>query len=160
LRGATLAAALLCAVLGLSVSAYPGARTTSLVTLVASATAAAMIPLRSDFADAIFLGCWTSVVVTAVTVYLRRPPGSLGPFALSLNAGCWSGAVIALAGSWPDLLKALPCVLLVFPAAWTVRRGATVAVKVLASWLIAVALLAVTLQLLPVTPGYLPDHID
>ena len=118
-----------------------------------------MTPLPSDFADGVFLACWTSVVVTAATVHLRHTLGPLGTFVLSLNAGCWSGAVIAIAGTWPDLLKALPCVLVVFPAAWTAHRGATVVVKVLSSWLIAVALLAVTVQLLPVTPGYLPDHI-
>jgi len=28
------------------------------------------------------------------------------------------------------------------------------------SWVIAIAALAATLQLLPVTPGYLPDHLE
>jgi len=31
---------------------------------------------------------------------------------------------------------------------------------VMSSWVIAVAVLALTLQLLPVTPGYLPDHLE
>jgi hypothetical protein len=35
-----------------------------------------------------------------------------------------------------------------------------VAVKVAASWLAAVAALVAALQGLPVTPGYLPDHLD
>lgn len=40
------------------------------------------------------------------------------------------------------------------------RRGLTLAVKVVVSWLIAVALLNAALRLLPVTPGYLPDHVE
>jgi hypothetical protein len=32
--------------------------------------------------------------------------------------------------------------------------------RIVSSWLIAVALLAATLQMLPVTPGYLPDHLE
>jgi hypothetical protein len=37
---------------------------------------------------------------------------------------------------------------------------APIVVKVVSSWLIAVAVLAATLQFLPVTPGYMPDHLD
>jgi urease accessory protein len=35
-----------------------------------------------------------------------------------------------------------------------------IAPKVLAAWLIAVALLAALLRFVPVTPGYLPDHLE
>lgn len=58
------------------------------------------------------------------------------------------------------MLRALPCVLVVLPAAWVVGRRQRIAIKVLSSWLIAVAVLAATLQFLPMTPGYLPDHMD
>jgi len=68
--------------------------------------------------------------------------------------------VIALAGSRLDLLKALPCVLLFFPAASGLGLRATIMAKVVSSWLIAVAMLAAALQFLPVTPGYMPDHLD
>jgi hypothetical protein len=33
-------------------------------------------------------------------------------------------------------------------------------IAVLMSWMLAVALLVLLLQLLPVTPGYLPDHME
>jgi hypothetical protein len=79
---------------------------------------------------------------------------------LSLNAGAWAGAAIRLSGSWVDLSIALPCALLVFPAAWAVGRYASIPVKVVSSWVIAVAVLAATLQFLAVTPGYLPDHLE
>jgi hypothetical protein len=34
------------------------------------------------------------------------------------------------------------------------------ALRVIGSWLIAVAMLGALLQFLPVTPGYLPDHME
>jgi len=34
------------------------------------------------------------------------------------------------------------------------------ALKVIASWLVAIALLGGALRLIPVTPGYLPDHLE
>jgi hypothetical protein len=132
----------------------------SLVTLTVMATALAIAPVPRGWLDWVFLGCWLSVALSSATVHL---PGGLRPlwaFAASLNAGFWSGAVIALGGSRPDLLIALPCVLALFPAALAIGLRATIAVKVVASWLIAIAVLAATLQFLPVTPGYMPDHLD
>ena len=39
-------------------------------------------------------------------------------------------------------------------------RGIALVLKVIASWLIAIAVLAALLHILPVTPGYLPDHLE
>jgi len=36
----------------------------------------------------------------------------------------------------------------------------TVALLTLTSWLIAIATLVAILRFLPVTPGYLPDHVE
>ena len=58
------------------------------------------------------------------------------------------------------VLQALPFVLIFLPASWVVARTTSIPVKVVSSWVIAVAVLAATLQLLPVTPGYLPDHLE
>jgi len=44
--------------------------------------------------------------------------------------------------------------------AWIADRRARIALAVVASWLIAVAMLGTALQFLPVTPGYLPDHME
>jgi hypothetical protein len=46
------------------------------------------------------------------------------------------------------------------PAAWIIEWRKPIVIKVVSSWLIAVAALAATLQCLPVTPGYMPDHIE
>lgn len=38
--------------------------------------------------------------------------------------------------------------------------GLALALKVVASWLIAIAVLVTSLSFLPVTPGYQPDHLE
>lgn len=46
------------------------------------------------------------------------------------------------------------------PAAWIADRRVLIALRIVASWLIAVAMLGAMLHFLPVTPGYLPDHME
>jgi hypothetical protein len=132
----------------------------SLCALVTTAVAITFAPLRHGGLEGVFAGCWISVSATSASVHLPRGLASWGAIALSLNAGVWAGWVIHVTGSSHDLLRAMPCVLIVLPAAWMIERRASIVVKVIASWLIAVSILAMTLQLLPVTPGYLPDHMD
>lgn len=93
-------------------------------------------------------------------VHVVRPLSRTSTLLLCSNTGIWAGAVISVAGHKVDLLLAIPCTLTLLPASWAVRRGGSIAVKIVSSWLIAVAILAATLQFLPVTPGYLPDHMD
>jgi hypothetical protein len=128
--------------------------------MATTATVLAIATIPTGWLEGVFLGCWASVAATAATVHLPRGLSPRGAFALSLNAGFWSGAVVALAGSRLDLLKALLCVLVLLPAALVVSWRAPIAVKVVSSWLIAVAVLAATLQFLPVIPGYMPDHLE
>jgi hypothetical protein len=125
-----------------------------------TATVVAVSPIPRGWLDCVFFGCWLSVAASAATVHLRGGLNAPAALALSLNSGLWSGAVVALAGSHLDLLKALPCVFALFPAAVSVRLRIPIVVKVVSSWLIAMAILAATLQFLPVTPGYMPDHLD
>jgi hypothetical protein len=161
LRGGALPPALLSAALGLALAFAPRRIwRLSLVTLAVTATALAMTAVPRGWLNGVFLGCWLSVAASAASVYW---PGALGPqraIALAFNAGFWSGAVVAVSGSRLDLLKALPCVIALFPAALIISLRAPIVVKVVSSWLIAIAVLAATLQFLPVTPGYMPDHLD
>ncbi len=160
MRGGALPPALLCAALGLALAFAPRrALPACLAGLALAALAASFLPLDEAWIEAVFLGCWASVVLAAASVHL---PGGLGgrtALVLSVNTGFWAGAVVAAAGGRADLLKALPLALLCFPAAWLVARGRGVVVKVVASWLIAVAVLAATLPLVA-TAGYEPDHMD
>ncbi|SDY55010.1 hypothetical protein SAMN04487939_103133 [Lysobacter sp. yr284] len=64
-----------------------------------------------------------------------------------------AAASTAAAPAWSPLLLALAA-----PAHWLVARGAAVAIKVAASWLLAVALLA--LSAAPALAGDVPDHLQ
>lgn len=161
MRGGALPPALLCAAVGLALAFAPRrAWVPSLVTLTMTTAVLAALPIPSEWLEGVFLGCWASVGATAVMVHLPRGMTPSGAVGLSFNAGLWSGAEIVLAGSRLDIVKAVACVLLLFPAAFVVDWRAPIMVKVVASWLVAVAILAAALQFLPVTPGYLPDHLD
>ena len=161
MRGGALPPALLCAAVGLALAFAPRrAWLPSLVILTSAALVLATLPIPRAWLEGVFLGGWVSVAATAATVHLPRGVTARSAVALSLNAGVWCGAEVALAGLRLDIVKALFYVLLLIPTSFIVRRRAPIIVKVAASWLIAVAVLAATLQFLPVTPGYLPDHLD
>lgn len=100
------------------------------------------------------------MILCAASVHAPRSVTTRSTIPLSINAGIWTGAVVAVAGSRVDLMKALPFVVVALPATWSVKAGKSLPLKVLSSWLIAVAILASFLQFLPVTPGYLPDHME
>jgi hypothetical protein len=161
MRGGVLPPALLFSALGLALAFTPRrAWAPSLLALIATLAAFTFVPVPLAWLEGIFLGCWISVIATAASVHLVRGLRPWMAMGLSLNAGVWADAVGTVSGSRLDLLKALPCVFLVLPASWVVGRHASIPVKVVSSWVIAIAVLAATLQLLPVTPGYLPDHLE
>ncbi len=161
MRGGALPPALLCAALGFALAFAP--RRFILASLVALVGAAALIVWRglgASWRDTVFVGCWISVILTAAAVHLPRGPGPRLAVLLSLNVGAWAGAVIAVAGAPLDLAKSLPWAMLCLPGGWLVATGRQIALKVAASWLVAVALLAVSLPFTTPTPGYVPDHMD
>jgi hypothetical protein len=161
MRGGVVPPALLFLALGLALAFAPRcAWAPSMLGLCATLVAVTFVPVPQIWLEGIFLGCWISVIATAASVHLVRGVSPILALALSLNAGVWASAVISMSGSRLDLLKALPWVLILLPASWVVGRHASIPVKVVSSWVIAVAVLAATLQLLPVTPGYLPDHME
>jgi hypothetical protein len=160
MRGGALPAAMVIAALALALG-FVG-RKTAAIALAAAAIAAAVVSQLSvpdAWIEAAFLACWGSVIVIALFVYWPRQfhPGSA--VALGLVAGLAAGLVIAAEGTPIDLLRALPAALLVIPAGIAVSRGYAVAPRVVASWLVAVALLAAIIPHVVVHPGYVPDHM-
>ena len=161
MRGGAVPPALLCAAVALALAFAP--RRTwplSLAILITTTVVFAMVPTPHEWMEGVFLGGWVSVAATAATVHLPGGLTARTAAIVSLNAGLWSGAEIAIAGSRLDIAKALVGVLLISVAEFTVDCRVPIVAKVIASWLIAVAILVATLQLLPVTPGYLQDHLD
>ena len=161
MRGGALPPAILCTALGLALaSADKKFWLLGILGGGAVAGAGMWIRLPASWPDAVFLGCWSSTVLNALRVHVAKPWSRTSTLLLCSNTGIWTSAVISVAGRKADLLLALPCTLALLPAAWAIRRGGSIAVKIVSSWLIAVAILAATLQFLSVTPGYLPDHMD
>jgi hypothetical protein len=160
-RGGALPPALLAAALGLSLAFAPrGGRAIGLVLFAGTATAVSFVPLPGGALEGVFAGCWASVILTAASVHAGSILGKGLALFLAVNAGIWTGAVIGMAGAPGDLVKALPWVLAAFPAARIATTRRAIALKIVSSWLIAVAALAALLPFLPATPGYLPDHLD
>lgn len=161
MRGGALPPALLLAALALALAfATPRVRIVSLIALAITLGALSQLELPRGWLEIAFLGCWASTVVNAATVHLPGGVGWRSGLALSLNSGVWVTAVVRLAGSPSDLPKACLMLIVLIPAGWLVARRAPIAVKVGSSWLIAIAILCATLPFLPVTPGYLPDHLE
>ena len=160
LRGGFLPPAILCAALGIALAFIPLRRALSaavLLVLVAMLTRSVEPPQR--WIEPIFVGCWLSVIANTLLVHRpERVPSSLF-FVAAINAGAWAGAVTAVSGARRDLAIALPLVLLFVPGREIINRGWSIGLKVVASWLAAVAILATMVSLTP-TPGYKPDHME
>ena len=157
MSGAALPASLLVLTLALALSSVEAATIRRcLLLLVAVAVPAALLEPRVGAAWPTSAACWGSVTVTALAVYLPR--GLRPPFALLLaaNAGLWCGLLAAGDRTAFAALALAPLALL---GRQVVDRGYAIALKVAASWLLAVAILALSLPLFT-TPGNVPDHMD
>lgn len=160
MRGGIVPPALLFAALACALAFAPRRlRLTALLTALVAAFGVAQLPLPSRTIEIAFLGCWVSVVATAALVHRSRWLSTSVPLVVAANAGAWSGATIALTGTTLDLAKATLVFALLIPGVWLVAQRRGVAVKVVSSWLIAIAVLAAVLPLVP-TPGYAPDHMQ
>ncbi len=108
----------------------------------------------------VFAGCWVSLIATALLVYfpqpLRRWPRLALP--LAINGGIWAPLVVATQAGATDTLPILATLVLVVPASMGVTRGWALAVRIVTSWLLAVALLVGAIPYLVVHPGYVADH--
>jgi len=137
-----------------------GARFRALVVFFATAAVVALFPMPEWTSDAGHLACWISIVACGAVAY--APYGVSARFAIALAAGAGvSAGAVGTRADAPALVVLVPLVAAVtMCAARAAARHVPLAPKVVASWLIAVALLATLLQMLPVTPGYLPDHLE
>ena len=97
---------------------------------------------------------WVCIIATAGATWLPRAV----PMVLAGAGGVAAGLLHA--GTGATLLSMALLVAGASLAGIAARRGWRVAVQVIASWLFAVAALNAALGLLPVTPGYLPDHLE
>lgn len=159
--GGPLPPALMCTAIGLMLAfASPSCWRTSFVLLVPCALAAAFVPLPIAWTPTVFSLCFISALLTSGSVHLPGGPPSGVAIVLALNGGIWAGLTAAAGGGVMNLAVALPLALLALPGAWLVQKGAGIAVKVLASWLVAIAILGSALPFAPTLLGYQPDHLE
>ena len=137
-----------------------GARFRALMVFFATAAVIALFPMPAWTSDAGHLACWISIIACGAVAYAPHGVSARFAIALAAGAGVSAGAVVTR-GDAPKLFVLVALVAVVtLCAARAAARHVPIAPKVVASWLIAVALLATLLQMLPVTPGYLPDHLE
>ncbi|MBA3667386.1 MAG: hypothetical protein H0W65_06655 [Sphingomonas sp.] len=150
---------LLSATLALMLSFAP-IRMTSLGLLAFAAITPLLFLMSGALSSTIiFLGLWASMIATALVVYLPIARWSAAILPLCLNAGFWMGAYAALYSDRAGLALGLVPALLAFPVKWLIRRKFDIVIKVVASWMIAIASLSMFVSLMP-TPGYKLDHME
>jgi len=126
---------------------------------MAAAVALYALPIPQALTKIVFVDYRASLMGAAAMVHLDSGIGLRRAVPLGINAGAWAGATVAVSGVGADLFKVLLILLLVLPSQWLVAHRGDIAVKVVASWLVAVAILAATLATV-LTPGYVPDHME
>lgn len=152
--------ALLCAALGLALSKTPikVAAMAMIALVVASLLSFAVIP-SARWETPAMLTLWISAAITAGLAYLPRGINGVCVFLASINAGLSVGVVAHFAGGGGGMAAAWPFALLFLPGAWLLERELGSVVKIAASWIVAVSILAGMVVISPV-PGYAPDHMQ
>lgn len=160
MNGGILPLSLLCVavILPLSLTARRAAWCGALA-FAAAALIAAFLPLSPVWAELVFRGVIASAMLTAGLVYLPRQPSPRWAVAAGLNGGAWAGALTAIAQTRAQLAIAIPLSLFFVAKRWLPFSKYTIVIKVIASWLIAIAALSLIVSLMP-TPGYMPDHME
>ncbi len=152
-------AAMVFAALGLMLAFVPRKTAAASIALaVVLALAASQSNLAATTNDAAIMLCWTVVSVLAVRTYWPRAEARLNNLALSAIAGIFSGTAIAASAAPSTLWQPLLASVIIVPATLAVDRGYAVVARVVASWLVAVAILAALLPYVVAHPGYVPEH--
>ncbi|OJU20401.1 MULTISPECIES: hypothetical protein [unclassified Sphingomonas] len=104
---------------------------------------------------------WGLIIIAAGSLWL---PDRLRPHALNLVIAIVSGGTAGLLGrvagvgtlGWFAVALTFSTVVSILLA----RKRSRLPIRVVAGWLVAIGALNATLTILPVTPGYLPDHLE
>lgn len=122
---------------------------------------AALPPPDSGRGESLLALAWGLIIIAAGSLWL---PGHLRPHALNLVIAIASGGATGLLGrmagggtlGWFAVALAFSTVVSILLA----RKRWRLPIRVAAGWLVAIGALNATLTVLPVTPGYLPDHLE
>lgn len=160
MNGGLLPLMLIGATLGLALACAPHRTAViSFAALTGAALLMTFLPLPPGVSDLVFAGFWLSLIATAALTFFADRFTRLLMVPAVLNAGAWAGALAAISDRRGDLLVALLSAMLFLPARWFVLRGHQIVIRVVASWLIAIASLSMIVSVMP-TPGYKLDHME
>jgi len=155
----SLPVAILYAALALMLGFVPRKTAAASLLVAGSLTfAVSQIDWSAAIATPAITGCWVGVLVLAVWIYWPKRLGNSLAIALAAAAGIIAGIVVGSAATPFNPYPLVAAVLLVVPASVAVERGYAIAPRVVASWLVAVSLLAALLPFVVSHPGYVPDH--
>lgn len=160
MNGGILPLVLICAAFGLSLACVSlRVAGLGLAAMTVAGLMLSLMPIPTSASDIILLGLWLSVIATAALTYAPRRFADRLMIPAGLNAGGWAGALAAVSDMRGGLIVAFAVGLLFIPARWFTLRGYHIAIKVVASWMIAIASLSMFVSFMP-TPGYKPDHME
>lgn len=122
---------------------------------------AALPPTDTGRDEQLLLLVWGLIIIAAGSLWL---PDRLRPNALTLVTAIVSGGVAGLLGrvagagtlGWFAVALTFSTVVSILLA----RKRWRLPIRVAAGWLVAIGALNATLTILPVTPGFLPDHLE
>jgi len=160
MRDGALPAVLLCLAFGMAIcrqQRHNIALALIILAIGAAATSALVFPDELAAPTAIASAALTVLFVFAVYSGRAFHPALVA--GLGVAASALIGALTSFAGQASLLLFALPATLVAFPAAWLAHTGRAIALKVIASWILAVSLLSIGLTFAQgVSAG--SDHLD
>ena len=104
-------------------------------------------------------GLWLVMIAAGITLFLPARRIAFATLPLALAAGFFLGNWTLPSGDVGGLLLAVALAALCLPAIWVGANRFDIVLKVVASWMIAIASLSLFVSLIA-TPGYEPDHMD
>ena len=152
-------AAMVFAALGLMLAFVPRkTAAASILVAIVLAFLASRLQLDETANDAAIMLCCVAISVLAFRTYWPSPVQRLNGLAISAVAGIVSGTAIAASAPPSSIWQPMLASLVVVPAMAAVERGYAIVPRVVASWLVAVAILAALLPYVVAHPGYVPEH--
>lgn len=129
------------------------------VSAAAAALVVCFVPIPPRLSVAVEVGLWITTVLTATTVFLPKSWTTRLIWPVAISAGVWLGAMASVGALRLPLLAALPLLLIFVPISMMGLQKSGIAMRVAASWMIAIGSLAVFVSMVP-TPGYKQDHMQ
>lgn len=161
MRDGALPAVLLCLALGLLLAYVPArGRAAATAALIVVAVPIGGLALPVGWQTPLLLSCWGTTGLFVAGVYLSRAVPVAVAVASGLIGGVLAGAVTSEVGRVEVLAAALPCVLVAWPGSWLASRRWSIVLKILASWLLAVAVLSAGVALASGGANAGADHLD